>query len=187
MTVSGVNRTARLSAISLLVAVLALSPALPAAASTSLQVITIKTLSSRADLISGGRALVEIDLPAGAPSAGLVVTLNGQDISASFAPRPALGGRIVGLASGMAVGANHLIARQRGLTGAQLTITNHPIGGPVFAGPQTQPWFCTTQQNGLGPPTDAQCDAPTQYFWYYKSAATGAFSPMIPATRRPRL
>ena len=43
------------------------------------------------------------------------------------------------------------------VVGAQITITNHPIGGPVFAGPQIQPWTCEAGA------TDAQCNLPTAY------------------------
>ena len=45
---------------------------------------------------------------------------------------------------------------------ARLDVVNHPITGPLFSGPQQQPFFCETVQNGLGPPTDAACSAPTQ-------------------------
>ena len=64
---------------------------------------------------------------------------------------------------------------------ARITITNHPIGGPVFAGPQVQPWFCTTTENGLGPATDAQCNAPTMVTYQYRSAVTRQFAAYDPA------
>ena len=41
-------------------------------------VVTIQTLSNRADLISGGDALTRVTVPAGASAAGVVVTVNGQ-------------------------------------------------------------------------------------------------------------
>ena len=31
-------------------------------------------------------------------------------------------------------------------------MVNHPIGGPIFSGPQQQPFVCTTARNGLGQP-----------------------------------
>ena len=41
-----------------------------------------------------------------------------------------------------------------GRAAATITITNHPIGGPVFSGPQIQPWLC---QPGA---VDKQCNQP---------------------------
>ena len=37
-----------------------------------------------------------------------------------------------------------LMATMRNGPTVHLTITNHPSGGPVFAGPQVQPWICKT-------------------------------------------
>ena len=51
------------------------------------------------------------------------------------------------------------------------TITNHPRGGPVFAGAQTQPWECVTAAQGLGAPQDPQCDVPTKVHYVYKSTS----------------
>src|SRR5258708_23268906 len=50
--------------------------------------IQIKTLSNRADLISGGNAYVEIVLPEGKAIAGLTVSAGGRDATSSFAVRP---------------------------------------------------------------------------------------------------
>ena len=116
-------------------------------------------------------------LPGAVSAAGLVVTVNGRDISSGFAPRPALGGRIVGLVTGMVVGPNQLVARDSGAGGAQLLLTNHPVGGPIFSGPQILPWFCSSGA------TDAQCDHPTQYAFYYRSTnpLVSGFQPYDPS------
>jgi hypothetical protein len=134
--------------------------------------IELRVLSNRADLVSGGDALVQVT-PAGAR-----VALNGEDVTSAFAVRP--DGTFTGLVHGLRVGANALTAT--GPAGsAQITITNHPRGGPVFAGPQVQPWACTTEQNGLGPAQDAQCNAPTTYSYRYKSSLTGQFAAYDPS------
>src|SRR3712207_1114342 len=101
-----------------LLAVLALTlvAAVPASAD-------IKVLSNRADLISGGDALVQVT------PAGSRVELNGQDVTSKFGNRP--DGRYVGLLEGLKLGVNEVVA-----AGHRITIKNHPIGGPVFAGPQ---------------------------------------------------
>jgi hypothetical protein len=62
----------------------------------------------------------------------------------------------------------------------RVTITNHPIGGPVFSGPQLQPWYCSTEADGLGPPADAQCNAPTVFKYHYKSSITGLYAAYDP-------
>jgi Tannase-like family of unknown function (DUF6351) len=144
-----------------------------AAAASASAAVRIETLSNRADLISGGEALTRIVLPAGTQASEVSVTADGRDVSSDFAVRP--GGSYEGLLTGLSPGANVVRAVLPDGSGAQLTITNHPIGGPVFSGPQIQPWICGTEVSGLGPPTDAQCDAPPSYEYKYKSTATGKF------------
>ncbi|MGW0808284.1 DUF6351 family protein [Nonomuraea sp. NPDC002799] len=116
----------------------------------------ITVLSNGPHLLSGGDALVELDRPAR-------VTLNGRDVSASFATRP--NGRVQGLVTGLRAGRNTLVAG-----GRRLTLTNHPSSGPIFAGPQVTPWFCLP--GGCEPPVTAEL--------LYRDAA-GAFLPYDPA------
>ena len=97
--------------------------------------IAIVSLSNRADLVSGGDALLEIQ---GVRSLEkLTVDLNGEDVTGLFGE--SLDGRILGLVEGLQVGENFITARAGELSAA-LTLTNHPRGGPVFSGPQIQPW-----------------------------------------------
>src|SRR5262245_49431054 len=155
----------------------------------------IKVLSNRADLISGGDVLVEIKWPAGAGMASAKVALNDMDVTTAFARRP--NGRYMGLVTGLRNGDNVLTARVSG-SASRITITNHPIGGPVFSGAQLQPWVCaaqtaktvtvtgnagstpatgtvTTRLSGLGgDPADDQCNAPTVYTYYYRKASAPA-------------
>src|SRR5687768_717921 len=91
----------------------------PAAADAA--TVDIEVLSNRADIVSGGDALVEVT-PAGAR-----VDVGGRDVTDRFAVRP--DGRYVGLLDGLVNGANVVTARS-GSGDARLTIRNHPIGGP---------------------------------------------------------
>jgi hypothetical protein len=75
-------------------------------------VLAIKTVNNRADLISDGDAMVEVVLPAGVAATALKVDLNGRDISSAFALRA--NGRIMGLVTGLAEGANVLSASAQG-------------------------------------------------------------------------
>ena len=116
-------------------------------------------LSNRADLISGGDALVSVRLGAGVDPASVTVTLNGSDVTSMFALRP--NGSYSGLVTGLAEGDNELRAKLPDGTGARIAVRNHPLGGPVFSGEQIQPWLCRTQlQNpSLGTAVDAKCNA----------------------------
>src|SRR4051794_31470305 len=147
------NRHAWVSAV---ISLLALS----SAATASVQTPEIVVLSNRADLISGGDALVEIMVPGYLnPSAGVKVDVDGRSVTGAFAKRA--DGRYYGLVSGLKIGDNLLRAVVPGGS-ASINITNHAIGGPVFSGPQVQPWTCSTTSNpSLGPALDAQCNAPT--------------------------
>lgn len=158
----------------------ATEPAVPVA---PVAPVEIKTLSNRADLISGGSVLVEILMPAEASIESLRVTVAGNDVSTAFARRA--DGRVLGLVTGIPEGSHLLRAQLEDAGGAEIMLTNHPIGGPVFAGPQVQPWPCATEANGLGIAQDAQCNAPSVVSYKYVSAATGQFSNYDPANPPP--
>jgi hypothetical protein len=141
--------------------------------------LQIDVLSNRADLVSGGEALVQVEMPARVSPSRVRVQLNGQDVTSSFAVRS--DGRFLGLVGGLRDGRNELTARAFFLDGARITITNHPSGGPIFSGAQVQPWICRNVANGLPAPLDAQCTVPAQFRFVYRSTATGQFAPYDPA------
>ncbi|MFT3821451.1 MAG: DUF6351 family protein [Rubrivivax sp.] len=141
----------------------------------------IKVLSSRADMVSGGDALVEITWPAGSNPALAKLALNGTALTGVFALRP--NGKYQGLVTGLRDGFNLLTARVPG-AGAQLVITSHPVGGPIFSGPQLMPWACSTTSNpSLGQATDVQCNAPSAYRYMYRTTSNtfAAYDPAGPA------
>ncbi|HEX7842571.1 MAG TPA: DUF6351 family protein, partial [Kofleriaceae bacterium] len=147
--------------------------------------LQIKALSNRADLVTGGDALVEIILPSDATGDGLRVFAGTRDVSGAFARRA--DGRTIGLVTGLDAGANLLTADLAGKRGASLAITNHPIGGPVFSGPQIQPWICATPvptpgdattpaTSGSGLSTtalDTQCNIASEVKLYYRTTTAG--------------
>jgi hypothetical protein len=152
----------------------------------------IVVLSNRADLISGGNALVEIKLPAKAkadPDA-VKVDVDGRDVTSAFAVRA--DGRFYGLVTGLPLGGSVLRAKVPNGPGARITITNHPIGGPVFSGPQVGPWDCTTKvanptanNPDLGDPIDAQCNIAAPVYRYQYRTLAGAFAAYDPANPPP--
>jgi hypothetical protein len=152
--------------------------------------VRIEVLSNRADLVSGGDALLRVALPSHRAASDVRVRVNGHDQTAAFDRQR--DGALLGVVTGLVAGPNLVTAtlrHGRASAGASLTITNHPIGGPVFAGPQVQPWVCRPQSLGLplGPATDAQCNTPTVHRFVYRSsdpAKTGflPYDPAAPAT-----
>ena len=147
----------------------------------------IRVLSNRADLISGGDALVEVRDGAsvsvnatGAPG-GLTIKLNGSDVTDVFGM--SADGRLMGLLKNLSMGENVVTASAPGGRPARLTIVNHPIGGPVFAGPQIQPWTC------FAGAVDKQCNRPPVIYATSTSRSSGgraaaAYDPDEPAVRR---
>ncbi|CAN5424808.1 DUF6351 family protein [soil metagenome] len=140
---------------------------------------TITTLSSRADMVTGGDALVQVAYPEGVNAADIRVTLNGTDVTAQFTQRDAAGRTLKGLVSGLTTNAasstgsaNTLVASAQGLAPVrtEATLVNYPITGPVLSGPHITPYECRTVQNGLGNPLDADCSATTQVLYYYRAS-----------------
>ncbi len=142
--------------------------------------VSVVVLSNRADLIASGDALIEVVAAdrARPATAGLRVAIDDRDVSDAFALRA--DSRFIGLVSGLRNGRNLLRVTDGGRVVATLAITNHPIGGPIFSGPHLRPWTCsTTTAPSLGEPVDADCNAPTQFRYVYRSTA-GRFLPYVP-------
>src|SRR5213596_2097474 len=89
------------------------------AAAASTHGIRIDVLSNRADLISGGDALVAVDLPDGTQTDEVSVSANGRDATGAFAPRE--NGRFEGLLTGLDIGKNKIVVRAPGTRSRQLT------------------------------------------------------------------
>jgi hypothetical protein len=134
----------------------------------------IKVLSNRADLVSGGDALVRVKVPRGAKASA--VRLAAGDRNVSRALKPAGGRRLQGVIRRLPLGTTVLTARVRGGGTAQLEVTNHPIGGPVFAGPQIQPWKCQDTAQ------DDQCNQPAEFQLFYLSKGASQEGAALPGT-----
>src|SRR3954452_4324539 len=140
--------------------------------------LEIVTLSNRADLISGGDALVEVRVPKQVSVFAVKVKLNGRDITRSFEANPATR-TLRGLVTGLVEGRNDLAAVDGGKgkgsgegKEVRLTLTNHAIGGPGIRATQITPYSCATTVfqpatattpapnfSGLSTPAvDAQCN-----------------------------
>jgi hypothetical protein len=102
------------------------------------------------------------------------VAANRRDVTGAFAPGE--NGRLEGLLTGLDIGKNKIVARAPGTRSDRLTIVNRPNGGPIFSGPQIQPWPCQPTA------VDAQCNQRASYAYRYKSSITGQFGAYDPAS-----
>src|SRR6185436_7305752 len=107
----------------------------------------------------------------------VTVRLNGNDVTAAL-HRDAATHTLMGLVSGLKMGENTLEVfgdSDRAKPDEKLMLKNYPITGPVFSGPQEQPFLCQTQDfklpddQPLGAPLDANCSVKTVVTYVYKS------------------
>ena len=154
--------------------------------------LSIRTLSARADRVSGDDVLIEIAFKH--QNQRLRITLNGSDVSSAFRAGEAPN-TLVGLVTKLVAGKNTL--RVQGNGSAKLEITNYPITGPITSGPRITPFICQTQSFRLpdgsffdpgGLNTNAaDCSAPTKTNYFYMPKGGTAFvgvsnASSVPAT-----
>ncbi len=179
---------AGLAAISLLTAAAAVAQVPTPKASAGKPVVkapVARVLSSDPRRVTGGDALIEIVSPA----LGVTVTVGGRNLTGRFARDPA-SGNLRGVVDGLRDGANAITVTAGGAR-ANLAVTNHPLMGPLFSGPHQTPFVCETHAfrlpdgSTLGRATDANCSAPTNVQYVYKSTADGTLKPFNPTGARP--
>jgi hypothetical protein len=147
--------------------------------------VQIVTLSNRADLVSGGDALVEIVPPADSSTSGLSVTVAGRDVTSAFTVQS--DGRILGVVTGLVEGENVVRAQVTGARAAALTIRNYPRQGPIISGSHVAPFYCatptpqpasgntpSTNAGGLSGAPDADCNIASETKLYYRTTAAAA-------------
>lgn len=114
--------------------------------------VTISVLSSPSDYVSGGDARIEVKAPPGL-FRRLTFWLNGNRI---FPAMTWADGHLEGVVSGLLNGKNILEVRHLGAQGKDVSgsieLTNYPIIGPMFTGPQQELFICRTEESGLGQP-----------------------------------
>jgi hypothetical protein len=121
--------------------------------------LVVTVLSNRADLISGGDALVRVRLPQRVRPRTVEVFVGRRDVTERFRMRS--NGTFEGLVDGLRIGRNVIRATAPGHVG-RTVVTNHPNGGPVFTGPQLRPYQC--QKTAV----DRKCNEPATYSLLYK-------------------
>ncbi|MCY3844670.1 MAG: DUF6351 family protein [Acidobacteria bacterium] len=152
--------------------------------------IEVTVLSGRPDTVSGGDALLRIDVPADVELSDVRVAVNGMDATAAFRA-DADGHRLAGVVDGLSQGANEVTVSVAGdAAGAALELVNHPVEGPVFSGPHEQPFVCETDAfelpsgETLGAPLDENCSVARRVDYAYR-AADGALKPLADPAALP--
>ena len=142
--------------------------------------LEIRTLSGDPALVTGGDTLVEVTLPTDVTLQNVKIMAGSRDVTQSFKGDPA-SHKMLGLITGLANGKTtiNVATRPGGKADASLEVTNYPITGPVFSGPQIQPFICQTSAftlpdgTKLGAPLDANCSARTVVQYVYRSTNPG--------------
>jgi hypothetical protein len=135
--------------------------------------LEVRAISTRPEYVSGGDVLIEVreSGSAGGERGG---SADAPVVAVAGTERPGVltattDGAWRGVVDELPDGDTSISARSGDRTGT-LTVTNHPITGPLFSGPHQTPFACTTERFGLGAPTDANCSAPTRTTWQYVDA-----------------
>ncbi|WP_433701470.1 DUF6351 family protein [Nocardiopsis sp. CA-288880] len=164
--------------------------------------LSLEVLSSRPDTVMGDTALVRVVPSPSVPAADVRLDAGGSDATASLRTVRLADGApaLEGLVSGLPPGNTVLTASAPGDGGsaregaapvtARVTVTAHPLTGPVFSGPHQEPFVCDTERfelhggGTLGPPLDPDCSAPTVVRHMYRTEE-GAWAPMADPDRVP--
>jgi len=152
--------------------------------------LAMRVVSSPPALVSGGDARVEVTVPASVPLGSVKVTLDGNDVSSTFAQDPEGGHQLEGVVTGLPVGSSTLEASVPGPGNARpdrvaLTLVDHSLDGPMFSGPRQEVFLCATPGNAANAflPPIAQsetCSTPMQAGYFYRTAS--GWAPYVPGT-----
>jgi hypothetical protein len=128
----------------------------PTATAETSHEFELRVLSSPPTMVTGGDALVQVTVPRTVPMHQATVLVNGVEVTETL-ERDDGSRTYTGVVDDLQLGNNTLEAesngRGAGRPHASLTLVNHPVTGPIFSGPQQQPFVCKTQtQAGLGFP-----------------------------------
>ena len=169
--------------------------------------VRLSVLSGAPQWVSGGDARIHVRAAPGLRDK-LVVLLNGQPASITLKE---VANGLEGVVTGLRLGDNLLEVKHRNANVRDaITLTNWPLTGPMFTGPQQTPFVCTTNQGAVGRqplvdsatapgykvtdgPTVASgntigysrnCSIDTVFSYWYRAASGGGLK-ALPAGARP--
>lgn len=142
------------------------------------EAMAISVVSGRPDTVTGGDAVVRIDVPRSVPIHQVRVTADAADVTDVFVVDVAQRS-LTGVVAGLPLGESTIEADAPGRGDeAALTVTNHPQEGPVFSGPHEQPFICETTSftvpvigGNLGAPLDEHCSVADRVDYFYRTTA----------------
>lgn len=154
--------------------------------------LTIGTVSTRPDVVTGGDVLVRVGVPRGLDPDGVRVTRDGTDVTSAFTADDAAPGTLTGLVTSLREDGSRLVATVPGRPGARATlkVRDHPSTGPVISGPHETPFMCGTRSfklvdgSTLGEPLDEDCSIATRVDHAYRST-DGTVKPLADPASRP--
>jgi hypothetical protein len=137
----------------------------------------IEVVSSPAEYVSGDEARLHVTVPRGQVDR-VAISVEGQDVTDAFSAIDA--NTLEGVIEGLALGENTVELHNRNSRGrslASLTLTNHPITGPMFSGPHQEPFLCSTPGHRanaeLGDPVDSDCSIERVVSFKYRTTGGG--------------
>ncbi|MGD2061880.1 MAG: DUF6351 family protein, partial [Acidimicrobiia bacterium] len=148
-----------------------LPAAIGGAAPGEIASIDLEVVSSPPEYVSGGDARILAHVPPGQIDK-VSILVDGVDQTDRFEPIDE--DTLEGVVDGLQVGANQVTAtlNKRSRASKSLTLTNHPITGPIFSGPQQEPFFCSTPGDygaaELDGPIDTDCSMETEVGFKYR-------------------
>ncbi len=144
----------------------------------------VRVVSGPPETVSAGTARVEIELPPGLAADRVRVLAAGHDVTSLFHQQE--NGSLSGVITDLPLGTSRIeVAGSHALS--SIEVTNHPASGPIFSGPQQEPFFCATEEHRrrarLGDVLDGHCSMETRVDFLYLSKASGALEPYDDAVR----
>lgn len=146
--------------------------------------VRIDVLSSAPEQVSGDDARIAVHVPFFTSQYGIAISVNGEDQTDAFEwdrHRRTLEGVVTGLELGdnlvevSSGGSGHKHGHQAPTT--ELVLTNHPVTGPIFSGPQQEVFVCADdgdRENAeLGPAIDEDCSVETVVSFKYRTTGGG--------------
>ncbi len=149
----------------------------------------IDVLSSPPEYVSGDDARVRVFAPFLFSTRFIEINVDGRDVTDDF---EVVGWPLTleGVVSDLALGENRLEVRTVRLwflrESEEIVLENHPTSGPIFSGPQQQPFLCSDAGDRanaeLGPAIDSDCATDTVVSFKYRTLGGGwaDFDPSAP-------
>lgn len=110
--------------------------------------VQLRVVSGPAEFVSGGDARIEVRAAPGLHDK-IELFLNGSRVQVPLRARDSH--HLEGVIDGLRVGENTIEVYVKGRSHRDtLQVTNYPVTGPMFSGPQQTPFVCTTVQGAVG-------------------------------------